>query len=331
MTPRLAVLLVVVVVALSGHRCVADPAAAAACSGSASRRGSVPTPERRRRRLRDGSQPTTAPGVPNPDQVDSDGDARRRPLRRRRRQGRRASTRTENCRTGRIPARIDTNGTRLRRRLPVRHDSDGHHRRRGQLQADGSQPRSGATSTRDGAGDVCDADDDNDGACDRVDNCPRNVNKEQADADGDGLGDACDPDFFAGTAFVAPAERSPGATTKSKDRRRSGSRSSSPRCSAPATLAAGCRRACAARRRARSERELTLILDDRQAPQAEGARGERRGRARGLGHDLRLPGLHQAALKRLFRGRLVSATLTLKVLDVAGNATSARRTVRLAK
>ena len=36
-------------------------------------------------------------------------------------------------------------------------------------------------------------DGDGDGVFDRLDNCPSDANREQADRDGDGLGDACDP------------------------------------------------------------------------------------------------------------------------------------------
>jgi hypothetical protein len=39
----------------------------------------------------------------------------------------------------------------------------------------------------------------------------------------------------------------------------------------------------------------------------------------------------RSTLKRLFRSRAVKATLALTVLDAAGNATTAQRTVRLAK
>lgn len=45
----------------------------------------------------------------------------------------------------------------------------------------------------DGMGDACDPDDDNDLALDGADNCPLHPNGGQEDADGDGLGDACDP------------------------------------------------------------------------------------------------------------------------------------------
>ena len=34
-----------------------------------------------------------------------------------------------------------------------------------------------------------------DGVTNDVDNCPDDTNADQADEDGDGIGDACDPDF----------------------------------------------------------------------------------------------------------------------------------------
>jgi MYXO-CTERM domain-containing protein len=47
-------------------------------------------------------------------------------------------------------------------------------------------------SDGDGIGDACDPDNDNDGIPDTLDNCPTVANPSQADSDGDGHGDACD-------------------------------------------------------------------------------------------------------------------------------------------
>jgi serine protease len=52
----------------------------------------------------------------------------------------------------------------------------------------------------DGEGDACDPDDDGDGAADASDTCPLVANADQADADGDGLGDACDDSDGDGAA-----------------------------------------------------------------------------------------------------------------------------------
>jgi hypothetical protein len=49
-----------------------------------------------------------------------------------------------------------------------------------------------ANNDEDDWGDLCDDDDDNDGVLDDADNCPLNVNPDQADYDLDGIGDACD-------------------------------------------------------------------------------------------------------------------------------------------
>ena len=49
-----------------------------------------------------------------------------------------------------------------------------------------------ADNDGDGIGDVCDDDDDNDGVVDDLDNCPMTYNPDQEDRDYDGLGDVCD-------------------------------------------------------------------------------------------------------------------------------------------
>ena len=51
-----------------------------------------------------------------------------------------------------------------------------------------------ADNDGDGLGDVCDPDDDNDGYTDDIDNCPFVPNVTQLDSDGDGIGDACETD-----------------------------------------------------------------------------------------------------------------------------------------
>lgn len=60
-------------------------------------------------------------------------------------------------------------------------------------------------SDGDGAGDACDPDNDNDGVPNADDNCEFVANPDQIDADGDGLGKACDADDDSdGTTDTAP-------------------------------------------------------------------------------------------------------------------------------
>ncbi len=69
-------------------------------------------------------------------------------------------------------------------------------------------------------GDSCDVDDDGDAVQDAGDNCPKVANKDQADTDGDGLGDLCDPETRKpDPAAAAAAKRAPKVTVLKLARR----------------------------------------------------------------------------------------------------------------
>ena len=63
-----------------------------------------------------------------------------------------------------------------------------------------------ADADGDGIGDACDSDRDGDGVPNGTDNCSDVSNPGQADADNDGLGDACDPEFGSSTCVKSGTE-----------------------------------------------------------------------------------------------------------------------------
>ncbi|MCU0224454.1 MAG: thrombospondin type 3 repeat-containing protein [Acidobacteria bacterium] len=72
-----------------------------------------------------------------------------------------------------------------------------------------------ADADSDGTGDACEdcvLDTDGDLVCDAIDNCPLSPNPDQADADGDLAGDACDCAPADGAVYARPARVAPGLT-----------------------------------------------------------------------------------------------------------------------
>jgi len=78
---------------------------------------------------------------------------------------------------------------------PLSIDSDGDSRSDGSDNCPRNVNADQLDSDGDHVGDVCDSDKDNDGVANETDNCDLVRNTDQADEDGDGLGNACDPDI----------------------------------------------------------------------------------------------------------------------------------------
>lgn len=76
-------------------------------------------------------------------------------------------------------------------------------------------------SDGDGIGDACEPDNDDDGIIDDLDNCPYTYNPDQADTDGDGIGDACDIDLDEDGVIDdddnCPADYNPGQADEDGD------------------------------------------------------------------------------------------------------------------
>ena len=198
-------------------------------------------------------------------------------------------------------------------------------------------------------GDTCDTDDDNDGVTDFEDNCQKNANKDQRDADGDGIGDACDPEANVPGATEKAAEATSaggaGAPGSGGDQRPGQAAGPAavptltvlglPRRRSVAEMRAGlavpirCSAACSV--------AAQLAVDRRNARRMHIARarsttvvGAGSARLVGAGITYVFVRVSKRTLTRVTRARSVRASLRLTVADSAGTArSSVRRTLTL--
>jgi hypothetical protein len=179
----------------------------------------------------------------------------------------------------------------------------------------------------DRTGDVCDPDDDEDGEFDVTDNCPLVYNWEQTDADGDGIGTACDdsegvvsgspPPLAPAADVTAPTVRVNVARTQ-RVRRLRGRLPVRVRCSEACAVAAKLTVDRATARRLRIGRRTATV-----------ARGS--ATLAGKGTTYVFLRVKRAVARRLPARRTVRARLAITAADRAGNARTARRTLRLAR
>jgi Thrombospondin type 3 repeat len=190
-------------------------------------------------------------------------------------------------------------------------------------------------------GDTCDTDDDNDGVTDFEDNCQKDPNKNQADRDGDGIGDVCDPETTVpGSTEKVASAASPGAGSGAGAGGGAGSGSQAGGPAAPTLTILGLPR----RRRAAEMRagiavpvrcsaacavSAQLAVDRRNARRMRIARAGSRtvvgagaARLEGAGTTYVFIRVSKRTLARLPRSRAVRATLRLTVADAAGTARS---------
>jgi hypothetical protein len=163
-------------------------------------------------------------------------------------------------------------------------------------------------------GDICDLDDDNDAIKDYDDNCPKKANKDQADSDRDGIGDACDPVKDVPNPAAALAQRTPPRLTvlAMSRRQRVGEIRSG------ITVPVRCSDACIV--------EGELVVDAATARRLRAARtrgpvvlGRGTAGVGGAGTTFVFVKLPKATLTRISRARRVTATLRLTVADDASH------------
>jgi Thrombospondin type 3 repeat len=181
----------------------------------------------------------------------------------------------------------------------------------------------------DRTGDVCDPDDDEDGEFDAVDNCQFTYNYDQADADRDGIGSACDGSESLGE--VGGSGGSGGGAANPSDRSAPTLRLRLARTQRLAALGAGlavkvrCSEGCALQARLRVSRPTArrLGIGSRKTTVAQGSAA-----LAGRGTTYVFLRFKRGMTRRLGR-RTVRAQLTLTVTDEAGNKRTRDRVLRL--
>lgn len=136
-----------------------------------------------------------SPGERNGDECDEDDDADGIP------------DVSDNCRTARNPSQKRTQDPVAGDACVTDRDGDGVVDGRDNCSAAANPGQENLDG--DSLGDVCDLDDDGDGRNDTADNCPVVANDTQGDADNDGKGTACDPGEAADAS--APSDAGPAA------------------------------------------------------------------------------------------------------------------------
>lgn len=239
---------------------------------------------------------------------------------------------SDNCRTTKNPDQADRDRDGIGDACAVDDDRDGLVNERDNCPGVANPDQ--ADNEGDRVGDACDPDDDNDTIPDERDNCPKVDNRDQTDRDGDGIGTVCDSgeSVDGGGSSTRPGTTpetrrdadsvAPSVTISLARRQRradlEGGMPTSVRCSEACALTAELR---VGARTARRLRLRSPVL----------ARGTATLGA--AGRTWVFVRMRPAARRKLFAGRAraVSARLSLRAVDSAGNRRSTNKALTLVR